>query len=113
MINERYEIFNPNDLPIEELPVIYGFNNGGSPNCRHGELIAEDGTGLGAHICSDESFMYGDLGILKGRRSDRHEGFKKHYPNGYRMDFVPYGDVPAHPALNEAFRLNKEKETES
>jgi hypothetical protein len=26
-----WAVFNPHDKPLDELPVIYGFNNGGSP----------------------------------------------------------------------------------
>ena len=40
-------IFNPQDTPVEELPVIYGFNNGGSPGWYSGRLLASDGTRLG------------------------------------------------------------------
>lgn len=105
-INPEYEVFNPLDKPIGELPVIYGFNNGGAPGWFSGALIAEDGTGLGSHLCSQEGFMYGDLGILKGWRSDRHKGFQAHYPNGYRMDFVSYGDVLNHAGLKLAFDRN-------
>lgn len=105
-MNDRYAVFNPHDKPVAELPVIYGFNNGGSAGLYSACLIAEDGTGLGGHICSHEGYMPGDLGILEGYRPDRHETFKAHYPDGYRMDFVSYADVPDHAALAEAFRLN-------
>jgi hypothetical protein len=51
-----------------------------------------------------------DLGILEGTRPDRHETFRKHYPDGYRMEFVPYAEVEAHAGLKEAFRLNDLKQ---
>lgn len=104
--------FNPLNKPLSELPVIYGFNNGGSPGWYSGCLIAEDGTGLGGHICSAEGYMPHDLGVLEGARPDRHEGFQKHYPDGYRMEFVGYDDVLSHHALNAAFALNQEKRPE-
>jgi len=100
--NMEYEIYNPKGKPTEQLPVIYGFNNGGSPGFFEGCLISEDGVFLGGHICSCEGFMYGDLGILKGRRSDRHETFRAHYPDGYKMDFVSYEDAETHNGLREA-----------
>ena len=55
----NYVIYNPNNKPIEELPIIFGFNNGGSKEWLYAELIAEDGTPLGAHICSHENYMRG------------------------------------------------------
>jgi hypothetical protein len=104
--NKGYAVFNPHDKPLDELPVIYGFNNGGSAGWFSACIIARDGTVLGGHICSAEGYMLHDLGILEGTRLDRHESFRAHYPDGYRMDFVSYKDIPNHAALNAAFKLN-------
>jgi hypothetical protein len=103
-----YEIYNPDNKPIEELPVIYGFNNGGQRDWWDAIAIAEDGTCLGGHTCSHEGYMRSDLGVIKGSRPDRHEqDYRKHYPDGYRMDFVPHAEVDGHEALQKAFALNK------
>lgn len=104
-----YAAFNPHGRPLEELPVIYGFNNGGSPGWYSGVLLADDGTALGGHICSSEGYMPHDLGVLDGSRPDRNEGFQAHYPDGYRMDFVSYSEVKSHPGLEAAFQKNQEK----
>jgi hypothetical protein len=106
-------VFNPKNRPIEELPVIYGFNNGGSPGWFSGQLLAEDGAGLGGHICSHEGYMPHDLGILDGSRPDRHETFQRHYPDGYRMEFVSLADVKSHEGLMAAYKLNQENNDES
>lgn len=99
-------LFNPHDKPLGELPVIYGFNNGGSPQSWSAVLIAEDGTVLGDHLCSDEAYMPHDLGILEGSAPDRHEGFREHYPGGYRMEFVPTEAMDTHAGLRAAFENN-------
>lgn len=104
-----YAVFNPHGKPLGELPVIYGFNNGGPAGLLHAVLIAEDGTCLGGHCCSAEGYMRHDLGILEGSRPDRHETFRKHYPDGYRMDFVPAADVMTHPGLEAAYQKNQEQ----
>lgn len=106
-------VYNPHGKPVEELPVIYGWNNGGEPGWMSGELMAEDGTSLGGHVCSSEAYMLGDLGILEGFRGDRHETFRAHYPHGYRMAFVSKGDVRQHKGLMEAYRLNQQKRAKS
>jgi len=99
-----YAVFNPHNKPIEELPVIYGFNNGGSPGWLHAVAIAEDGNALGGHVCSAEGYMPYDLGIIEGARDDRHEqSYRPHYPDGYRMDFVPF----EHEGLKLAIERNK------
>lgn len=103
-----YAIYNPHNKPLEDLPVIYGFNNGGSPGWMSGVLLAEDGTGLGGHICSAEGYMPHDLGVLAGSRPDRQETFKAHYPDGYRMDFVPGAEVLEHAGLEAAYQRNQE-----
>jgi len=95
-------VFNPHGGAVDMLPVIYGFNNGGSPGWFSAVLLAEDGTGLGGHVCSHEVYMPGDLGIIEGSRPDRHETFREHYPEGYRMEFVSYKDVLSHPGLSAA-----------
>ena len=111
MEGKGYAIYNPQGLEISSLPVIYGFNNGGSEGCLSAVAIAEDGVCLGGHCCSAEGYMLHDLGILEGTRKDRHEeSYQKHYPNGYRMDFVSYKEIEDHVALNKAFTLNKEQE---
>lgn len=108
----RVAMFNPNNIDPSQLPVIYGFNNGGSAGWMSACLIAEDGTPLGGHCCSSEAYMPADLGILEGTREDRHEEFRKHYPDGYRMEFVGYKDVPQHEKLNTAFSLHDEQQNE-
>ncbi len=94
-----WAIVNPHGKSIDDPPVTYGFNNGGSPGWYSGVLIAEDGTCLGGHVCSHEGYMPHDLGVLDGARPDRHETFLKHYPDGYRMEFVGFDDVKDHPKL--------------
>jgi hypothetical protein len=102
-------VYNPNGRPVADLPVIYGFNNGGPVGFMHGQLIAEDGTALGSHVCSNEGYMPGDLGVREGTRKDRHETFRAHYPDGYRMEFVGHAEVPKHAALNRAFELHQKQ----
>lgn len=102
-------VFNPHNKPISELPIIYGFNNGGSAGWYNGQLLAEDGTALGGHVCSAEGYMLNDLGILKGTRPDRHKTFKEHYPDGYRMEFVGLADVRDHEGIAAAYAKNQEE----
>lgn len=104
-----YVVHNPHGKPLDELPFIYGFNNGGKPGWYNGVLLAEDGTCLGGHACSHEGYMPHDLGVLEGSRPDRHETFRTHYPDGYRMEFVPEAEVRTHNGLMEAYGRNQEK----
>jgi hypothetical protein len=101
-----YAIHNPHAKQIDELPVIYGFNNGGSRGWMDAVLIAESGHVLGSHICSDEGYMPHDLGVVEGSRPDRHKTFREHYPDGYRMDFVRGDDVKTHPGIEAACQEN-------
>ena len=105
-----YAFHNPHDKPLDELPIIWAFSNvrgGGDGICY---AMAQDGTVLGSHWCSNEAYAPHDLGVTKGARQDRHdESYTKHYPDGYRMSFVNADEVSAHPGLNEAFALNKQQ----
>jgi len=102
-----YAVFNPLYKPEAALPVIYGFNNGGPFGWMQAVLIAEDGTPLGSHICSSEGYMPHDLGCVAGSRPDRHEGFRAHYPGGYRMEFVGIETRDGHAGLNAAIAANE------
>lgn len=113
MEGKSIAIYNPKNKTIGELPIIYGFNNGGSDGWYSAQLIAEDGTALGGHVCSHECYMPSDLGVLEGTRPDRHEKFREHYPDGYRMHFVPYHEVREHEGLKKAFELNDKKREEA
>lgn len=86
---------------------IYCFSNviGGRDGAAY--AIADDGTVLGSHWCSNEYFVPQDLGVIDGTRPDRHETYKKHFPNGYEMEFVASKDIENHKGLNEALRLNQ------
>lgn len=111
MEGKRNTIFNPRNRPIEELPLIMGFNNGGSHGWYSAIAISEDGTCLGGHACSAENYMPADLGILEGTRPDRHkESYQKHYPYGYRMEFVPSEMIKTHDKLQKAIALNKKQQ---
>lgn len=102
-----WAVYNPEAKEVSTLPVIYGFSNGGDSGFLSAVLMAEDGTGLGGHMCSNEGYMETDLGVVEGSRPDRHLDFKKHYPGGYRMEFVRGSEVLGHAKLMEAYRLNQ------
>lgn len=105
MSEVKVAVFNPLNKEPSLLPVIYGFKNGGSHGMLEGVLLAEDGTELGSHLCSNEGFMVSDLGIVKGSRDDRHKTFQKHYPDGYVMEFVWSANISEHVKLNAAIDL--------
>lgn len=109
MNGKGFAVYNPKNKKQIDLPVIYGFNNGGTPGWYTGVVLTEAGTCLGSHICSHEDYMLHDLGILAGTRPDRHKSFKKHYPEGYRMAFVGINEVKKHKGLEKALQLNHEK----
>lgn len=109
-----YAVHNPHGKPVSELPVIYGFNNGGGPYFLDALAISEDGAVLGSHACSAEGYMPHDLGVIEGSRPDRHkDSYRPHYPHGYRMDFVPLADVPDHEGIALATQRHIAKRKEA
>lgn len=110
MEGRKFAVFNPHNKPLSELPVIYGWDNGGSPGWHNAISMAEDGTCLGGHACSAECYVPHDLGLLEGTRPDRHtDSYQKHYPDGYRMQFVPSDQVKTHEGIEKAYQKNQEK----
>lgn len=102
-------IFNPGGMPVEELPPIFAFSNvvGGGDGVAY--AMAQDGTVLGSHWCSHELYVPADLAVIDSWMRERHDSYKGHYPNGYRMEFVRAADVKTHIGLTEAYRLNQER----
>ena len=88
---------------------IYCFSNTVDGGEGIAYAMAEDGTVLGSHLCSHEGYVPHDLGVNEGSRPDRHETYKKHYPNGYEMEFVRNSEIDNHEGLQKAFKLNKEQ----
>lgn len=111
--DKGWAVYNPHGKPVDDLPAIYGFNNGGSPGWYSGVLLSDDGECLGGHVCSSEGYMPHDLGVLVDARPDRHETFRAHYPDGYRMVFIPGAEVRDHAGLDAACARNKERAAEA
>ena len=87
-------------------PKIFCFSNVVGGGDGEALALAEDGTCLGSHWCSHESFVRVDLGVTEGSRPDRHKTYKEHYPDGYEMVFVPSSKVKNHPQIKIACELN-------
>lgn len=106
-----FAVHNPHGKEIDELPVIYGLRDGGGMGFQRAIALSEDGYVLGTHLCSHEGYVPHGLGCLKLTRPDRHrDQYIPHYPDGYRMEFVPSEQVEGHAKLNEAIRLGIERE---
>lgn len=88
-------------------PKIYCFSNVRDGGDGQALAIAEDGTLLGSHWCSNESFVPHDLGVLPGSRPDRHETYAAHCPDGYDMEFIPASEVADHEGISTAWELNQ------
>lgn len=74
----------------------------------HGDFaahaIAEDGTGLGGHLSSSVEFAKHDIGLT----SDwHHDEFRKHYPNGYEVEWIDQKDLATHEGFQKALKLNR------
>jgi hypothetical protein len=95
---------------MSNKPKIYVFSaaGGGDGVCY---AMAEDGSSLGSHWCSNEGFARHDLGVLEGSRPDRHETYMAHYPGGYEMEFIRASDLKTHEGFNRAYALNLRGET--
>ena len=83
---------------------VYSLVVGGDGLCY---ALAEDGVVLGSHLCSNEGYARGDLGVTEGSRPDRHVTYKKHYPDGYTMEFITAAHRASHAGLQDALKLNQ------
>lgn len=108
-LGNGWVVYNPKEKPVLELPTITVSSldeNIGTIGTLFVSL-AEDGACLGSHFCSNSGYAFGDLGVIAGRREDRHEIYRKHYPDGYRMRFVHPKEVRNDAIFTKALELNK------
>lgn len=84
-------------------PKIYAFSNTLTGGDGQAVALAEDGTILATHWCSNETWVPHDLGVT----SDwKHDQYRAHYPDGYEVVFVASVDFDAHEGLQTALKLN-------
>lgn len=100
-------VWNPSEVPEEDLPTIYGFSQGGQYASMECVVISADGHVLYNCLSTVEDYMPADVGMTPNSAKYIHERiYKEHYPDGYKMEFVWSADVSSHAGLQEAFRLN-------
>ena len=82
-------VFNPKDLPVENLPTLYAFAIGESYDSTYGNTVGPDGELLQTWTSSNESWLRNDLGCIPGVKDRLHkEVYQKAFPDGYRLEFV-------------------------
>lgn len=71
---------------LDALPKIFIFCNSCAPEWHSAVALADDGTFLAGHVCSNHGFIQHDMGINSSWKRDLYE---KHYPGGYELVWVP------------------------
>jgi hypothetical protein len=75
------------------MPKIYCFTTSATGGQGQAYAIAEDGTILATHWCSEEFYVPNDLGVTPGGMgTSKHRLYEMHYPEGYDMEFVSVRD---------------------
>lgn len=65
--------------------------------------LAEDGTGLGSHLSSNEVWAKHDIGLT----SDwHHDAYREHYPDGYELEWIPPEMLGGHEGFQKAMQFN-------
>lgn len=102
-------LFDGQSVEVEgsDKPKIYCFSNVAGGGWGIAMAMAEDGTVLAQHLCSNEGYIPIDLGVGEDSRFDRNEEYSKHYPDGYEIEYVAAVDVSSHEGVTEAYRLNQ------
>lgn len=91
-----------------EKPIIFVFCNACAKQWHSIVALAEDGTGLAGHLCSDHAYIGHDMGFTSAWK---HDLYDKHYPGGWQLTYVDAEDIEVHARLREAVARNKQKQT--
>ena len=85
---------------------IYCFVNSGAESDWQNVLaMCEDGNVLASHISSSEHYARNDIGITSDRK---HDLYKKHCLDGYKLVWVDWKDVNNHEGIASAYIKNQE-----
>lgn len=89
---------------MTDKPKIYVFCNSCAPQWHSALALAEDGTVLAGHVCSDHLWIPHDMGA---EGSDwKHDDYDKHYPDGWELVLVEsLNDPKKHPGCAAAIVL--------
>jgi len=72
-----------------------------------GYALAEDGVCIASHFSSGCNWSKHDMGIT----SDwHHDSYKKHYPDGYELEWIDFKDLDNHSEFLKAKELNFKQE---
>lgn len=108
-------VYNPNEVPTEELPTIYGYKYRKiKEGFYHCALLADDGTMLWYKHAPDDDHEEGELKIFREPEAynpELRQKLSNHYPNGYTLEYVNEDDIAAHVGLIEAIRKHRGKIT--
>jgi hypothetical protein len=85
------------------VPRIFLFiNSGAGTDWVVSMAMAEDGTVLGGHVSSNDSFAHLDIGHTSNAK---HGDYLAHYPGGFEVEWVD--NVHAHAGLMAAYAKNQ------
>jgi hypothetical protein len=71
--------------------------------------MAEDGKVLVSATCSHEDEAKTELGVNEGTAEDCHVVYRKYFPGGYVMEFIPASNLDDHKGLHKALKANQER----
>lgn len=98
-------VYNPNGVNVESLPVLYGVHTANVAGDVVGDVITSDGQAITRHISSNKYHLLHDLGMTKsGLSSTYAKMFSEVYPEGYRTEFVEFEAVLTHPVVGKFFK---------
>lgn len=89
---------------VSKPKVFLFINSGAGTDMVMSMAMAEDGTVVGGHCSSSNGFAKHDIGATS---TWHHDGYAKHYPDGYECEWVD--DVKGHAGLMAASALNQER----
>lgn len=95
-------------IAYRKNPRIYCFSNVVGGGQGEAFAMAQDGTVLAVHVVKSEGDVCGALGVAKGFAPHYHALYRKHYPDGYDLEFILAENVDTHVGILDALKINHE-----
>lgn len=114
-VTKTPRVFNPKGLEIGQLTQVYVFNNSretGTKKLMQAILVTATGRVFHDGHYETEEEMALDMGCYEGHSSPVQSAMDEAFDEGYVVEFVPSALTETHEGVNEAMRLNKERQVE-
>lgn len=104
-------VYNPHNVAEDSLPSLYGVVTTSTPSNFSVVVITKDGKCIYQHVSPNEYWAKIDIGFTGEGRGNLTSIYGAIYPEGYKTEFVPFGEMYNHSVVGKLFTTKPKSES--